>query len=89
METADVDLVPLAAWELYFLIEALDTYEYWELGHVLPRNDGAVFLPDDLFADRYWGDRDELTPAEEEAVEAVTASRALGEKLQRVLNTFD
>ena len=39
--------VTLTVNELTMLVEALDCYEYWELGQNLPRNDGAVFLPGD------------------------------------------
>ena len=36
---SDVDLATIA--------EALDCYDYWELGQDLPRNNGAVLLPGD------------------------------------------
>ena len=54
MEPGDEATITLTQSELYLLIEGLDAYEYWQLGDVLPRNNGAVFLPDDDFGDRYW-----------------------------------
>jgi hypothetical protein len=58
-ESPRVDLrIRLSLDEVALLIEALDAYEYWELGDSLPRNNGAVFIPGDLRPeedDRYWG----------------------------------
>ncbi len=54
MEPADVVSVRLAPDEIHLLLEGLDAYEYWQLGDVLPRNNGMVFLPDDPFGARYW-----------------------------------
>ena len=63
--------------DLHTLIEALDCYEYWELGQWLPRNNGAVHLPGDFLggSDPYWPEP--ATIEESEAIEAVRASRAL------------
>jgi len=73
--------VTLTTNELVLLLEALDCYEYWELGQNLPRNDGAVFLPGDSVdpSDPYWP----IDPTEEEveAIEAVRRSRALADRL--------
>ena len=76
-------IVTLTANELAMLVEALDCYEYWELGQNLPRNDGAVFLPGDSVdpSDPYWP----ADPTEEEvdAIAAVRRSRALAGRLDR------
>ena len=68
--------------DLAMIVEALDCYEYWELGQRLPRNNGAVVLPGDFLGDRdpYWPELP--TDEESEAIDAVRASRALGEQLQ-------
>jgi hypothetical protein len=34
--------VPLTLAEIGLIISALDSHEYWQLGDVLPRNNGAV-----------------------------------------------
>ena len=52
MEPADVVSVRFAPDEIHLLLEGLDAYEYWQLGDVLPRNNGMVFLPDNPFAER-------------------------------------
>lgn len=75
----------LSAEDLATIVEALDCYEYWELGQRLPRNNGAVLLPGD-----YLGDGDPYWPAsptneESEAIDAVRASRALGERIQGLI----
>ena len=76
----DIDLT-LTDDDLALIIEALDCYEYWELGQDLPRNNGAVFLPGDYLGDDpYWSSR--LTVAEAEAIEAVRKARRLGARLQ-------
>ena len=74
--------ITLSAADLARIVEALDCYEYWELGQRLPRNDGTVFLPGDFLGndDPYW--REPPTEEESEAIEVVRASRALGERIQ-------
>lgn len=69
MEPGDEATITLTQSELYLLIEGLDAYEYWQLGDVLPRNNGAVFLPDDDFGDRYWSQDEEPTEEQREAIE--------------------
>lgn len=69
--------IRLSLDDVTLLIEALDAYEYWELGDSLPRNNGAVFIPGDLRPedDRYWG----LSPSPDDAeVEASTGSELAG-----------
>jgi len=63
--------------ELHLLIEGLDAYEYWQLGDVLPRNNGAVFLPDEPYGDRYWAPDEEPTEEQQEAIEGVQRCREL------------
>lgn len=71
--------------DLAMIVEALDCYEYWELGECLPRNNGSVILPGDYLgaADPYWS----TEPTEDEAVaiEVVRASRRLASRLQDLL----
>ena len=67
------------------ICEALDSYEYWELGDVLPRNNGCVFLPGDLIgADYFWEGR-QPNDEEREAIEDARASRALAARLSALL----
>ena len=81
----DVNLT-LTADDISEILEALDSYKYWELGRDLPRNNGAVFIPgDDLgAADPYWS----TEPTEDDAVaiDAVRASRRLAARLQDLLS---
>ena len=81
----DVTLT-LATGEITEILEALDSYEYWELGRDLPRNNGSVFIPGDYLgaADPYWS----TEPTEDEAVaiEVVRASRRLAARLQDLLS---
>ena len=77
----------LSAEDLATIVEAIDCYEYWELGRDLPRNNGSVFIPGDYLgaADPYWS----AEPTEEEAVaiEAVRANRRLAGRIQDLLST--
>jgi len=77
--------ITLSAENLAMIVEALDCYEYWELGQELPRNNGAVLLPGDSLGatDPYW-----TTPpidTESEAIDSVRASRMLAERLQALI----
>lgn len=80
----DINLT-LTADDVAEILEALDSYEYWELGRDLPRNNGAVFIPGDYLgaADPYWS----TEPTEDDAlaIEAVRASRRLAARLQDLL----
>ena len=68
------------------IVEALDCYEYWELGQRLPRNNGAVLLPGDYLGadDPYWS----TAPTEDEAaaIKTVRATRRLAARLQDLLS---
>ena len=68
--------------DLAMIVEALDCYEYWELGQRLPRDNGAVLLPGDFLGarDPYWPETP--TDEESEAIDAVRASRALVDRIQ-------
>lgn len=81
----DVNLT-LTADNITEILEALDSYEYWELGRDLPRNNGSLFIPGDYLgaADPYWS----TEPTEDEAVaiEAVRASRRLASQLLDLLS---
>ena len=83
--TMDVNLT-LTADDLVEILEALDSYEYWELGRDLPRNNGSVFIPGDYLgvADPYWST--EPTDVEAVAIEAVRAIRRLAGRLQDPLS---
>lgn len=74
--------VSLSNLDLRRLSEALDAYEYWQLGDVLPRNNGDVFIPGDLEAgfDRYW-DGETISEDERKAIDEVVACRALAARL--------
>lgn len=75
--------VQLTQDDVALLVEALDAYEYWELGDSLPRNNGSVFIPGDLRPedDRYWGASPRPNGVEIEAIERVRACRDLADRL--------
>ena len=81
----DVNLT-LTADDISEILEALDSYEYWELGRDLPRNNGAVLIPGDYLGadDPYWST--EPTDDEAVAIEGVRASRRLAGRLQDLLS---
>ena len=73
--------VTLSPTDLELLLDVLDAYEYWEIGHRLPRNDGRVFLPGDSLCadDPYWSG----PPSHDEAraIAAARETRRLAERL--------
>ena len=79
----------VAPEELALLLEALDAYEYWQLGDVLPRSDGMVWIPGDSFGpvDRYWED-EEPTAVQVDAIEAVSECRRLAERLRSAMTAI-
>ena len=79
--------VHLTQEDINLLVEALDAYEYWEIGDSLPRNNGSVFIPGDLRPedDRYWGPSPSPDDAQLEAIERVRACRDLSDRLTAVL----
>jgi hypothetical protein len=80
-----VDL-SLSEDDLALLLDALDSHEYWQLGDILPRNNGEVWIPGDSVdeVDRYWAD-DEPSADQEHAIEAVRRCRALSGHLRAAL----
>ena len=77
--------ITLSDEDLATIVEALDCYDYWELGQDLPRNNGAVLLPGDSLdaTDPYW--TEPPTDTESEAIDSVRASRMLAERLQALI----
>ncbi|HEY3924926.1 MAG TPA: hypothetical protein VGL75_10225 [Acidothermaceae bacterium] len=71
--------------DVALLVEALDSHEYWQLGDVLPRNNGVVFIPGDIEPDVLWQDH---APSENqrEAIAEVRRCRALAEMLWGMLD---
>ena len=77
--------ITLSDVDLAMIVEALDCYDYWKLGQDLPRNNGAVLLPEDSLdaVDPYWSESP--TDAESNAIGVVRASRYLAERLQALI----
>ena len=77
--------ITLSDVDLAMIVEALDCYDYWELGQHLPRNNGAVLLPADTLGDSdpYW--TEPPTEAEAQAIDSVRASRTLAGRLQALV----
>lgn len=72
-----------AARAAALLLDALDSHEYWQIGDVLPRNDGMAWIPGDCVGafDRYWQD-EEPTDDQMDAIEEVRRCRELAERLR-------
>lgn len=85
MSWADEIAIRLSREEVELLIEALDSHEYWQLGDVLPRKSGMVFVPGDALPDIFWGG-DEPTPEQAVAIEQIRSCRRLGERLSTALS---
>ncbi len=84
-ETTEAVHVTLSRKDLPRLIEALDAYEYWQLGDALPRNDGQVFIPGDHVGfDSYWDGEPIPSAEQQEAIKEVRASRALADRLRAI-----
>ena len=77
--------ITLSDVDLAMIVEALDCYDYWELGQHLPRNNGAVLLPGGTLGDSdpYW--TEPPTEAEAQAIDSVRASRTLAGRLQALV----
>ena len=75
----------LSPEDVTMICEALDSYEYWELGDALPRNNGLVFLPGDLIGDDYFWEGRQPTEDEREAIDNVRTSRVLAARLAALL----
>lgn len=72
--------ITLSAEEVGVLLEALDSHEYWQLGHDLPRRDGAVFIPGDFLGgeDPLWTEEVEADPT---IIAAIGSCRRLADRL--------
>jgi hypothetical protein len=79
--------VVLTETELGLLIDALDSYEYWEHRDELPHDSGNItVLDDDDFEQNVRPNVfDDEAEEVQEAWEAVKASRALEDKLMRLV----
>jgi hypothetical protein len=75
--------VRLRRSELALLVEALDSHEYWQLGDVLPRKDGQVFIPGDTDPDLLW---EEPTEEQRAAIDDVVRCRELADRLRGLLD---
>jgi hypothetical protein len=71
--------------DVALLIESLDSHEYWQIGDVLPRKNGEVFVPGDMEPDLIWED-DEPTAEQHAVIEEVLRCRELANRLSRLLN---
>jgi hypothetical protein len=71
--------------DVALLVESLDSHEYWQLGDVLPRKDGVVFIPGDMEPDVLWED-DEPTDEQREAIHEVLQCRRLADRLRVLLD---
>jgi hypothetical protein len=88
MASSDETSISLTIGELTLLLEGLDAYEYWQVGDVLPRSDGHVFLPDDEFGDRFWPRDVGPTAEQQEAIEGVHRCRDLVARLREVVTSL-
>lgn len=88
MPADDEVTLRLSTVDVYLLIEGLDAYEYWQLGDVLPRNNGAVWIPGDLDPDfdHYWGGEPHVSAEQAGAIKGVRDCRDLAVRLQRALS---
>lgn len=70
--------------DIGLLIESLDSHEYWQIGDVLPRKNGEVFVPGDMEPDVIWED-DEPTAEQRDAIDEVLRCRELADRLRTSL----
>ncbi len=77
--------VQLKRSELALLLESLDSHEHWQLGDVLPRKDGLVFIPGDMEPDVLW-EGDEPTEEQRAAIDEVLRCRRLADRLRVLLD---
>jgi hypothetical protein len=83
--TPDDITVHLARSDVALLMESLDSHEYWQIGDVLPRKNGEVFVPGDMEPDLIW--EDEAPTAEQRAaIDEVLRCRELADRLRELLN---
>jgi hypothetical protein len=86
----DLRSVLLALDDLALLLEALGSHEYWQVGDVLPRNDGMVWIPGDSVGvvDRFWRDEDPTEDPTEEQADAIEQVRRCRELAERIRAAF-
>jgi hypothetical protein len=84
MDTTEPVVLRLTVSDAELLIESLDSHEYWQLGDILPRKDGCVFVPGDMDPDLLWTDRQ---PSTEQlaAIAEVERCRELADRLREAL----
>lgn len=78
--TDDRVSLSLSPADIELLIEALDSHEYWQLSDPTWRHSGYVRLPGDWLDP--WGDPEETTPEQEDAIEEIGMCRRLQEMLR-------
>lgn len=80
MPRPDRHEMPLASEDLWLIIEALDSHEYWQLSEPTWRHSGAVILPSD--DESLWEDRPAPTEEEQNAISEIEQCRALADRLR-------
>jgi hypothetical protein len=85
-EAVGLRSMQLSPDELALLLEALDSHEYWQMGELLPHNDGMVWIPGDCVGsfDRYWQDGGP-TDEQADAIEQVQRCRELAARVRLAL----
>ena len=78
-------VVRLSRSDLALLIESLDSHEYWQLGDVMPRDNGFVFLPGDMQPDRFW-EHDKPSAEQRTAIDEIGRCRRLADQLRAALD---
>jgi hypothetical protein len=80
MNSPDRRDVPLASEDIWLIIEALDSHEYWQLSEPAWRHSGAVILPSD--DESLWEDRPDPAGEERDAISEIERRRALADRLR-------
>lgn len=80
MPRPDRHEVPLASEDIWLIIEALDSHEYWQLSDPSWRHSGAVILPSD--DESLWEERTSPTGEERDAIAEIERCRALADRLR-------
>jgi hypothetical protein len=76
---------PFTTSELELLLEALDSYEYWQLSDASERHSGYVILPGDEDEQEHDCDAAGCDAEEHARHDEIRATRALGLKMERML----
>ena len=72
--------VPLASEDIWRIIEALDSHEYWQLSEATWRHSGAVILPSD--DESLWEGRPDPTGEERDTIAEIERCRELADRLR-------